>query len=174
MCVCVCVFSLKLSCMQFACAVLYCYLGWLYHIFPRYWINDTISTKKKVLNMNCVFWFSVQVLSETFLILGKIQWDIINVHMLTPILLTWRIQWAPNNASKWRMGFNSAFKGLSTHYSCHILMKPEFSRQIYKILKYKMSWKFVHWEAGFCMRAGGWTDGHHEANSCFSQFFECT
>jgi len=28
------------------------------------------------------------------------------------ILLTWRIWWAPNNASKWQMGFNSAFKGL--------------------------------------------------------------
>ena len=29
---------------------------------------------------------------------------------LTP--LTWRIWWVPNNASRWRMGFNSAFKGL--------------------------------------------------------------
>jgi len=28
------------------------------------------------------------------------------------ILLTWKIWWAPNNASKWQMGFNSAFKGL--------------------------------------------------------------
>jgi len=31
---------------------------------------------------------------------------------LTLILLTWRIWWAPHNASKWQMGFNSAFKGL--------------------------------------------------------------
>ena len=31
---------------------------------------------------------------------------------LTLILLTWKIWWAPNNASKWQMGFNSAFKGL--------------------------------------------------------------
>ena len=31
---------------------------------------------------------------------------------LTLILLTWRIWWAPNNASSWQMGFNSAFKGL--------------------------------------------------------------
>ena len=31
---------------------------------------------------------------------------------LTLILLTWRIWWAPNNASKWQMGFNSAFNGL--------------------------------------------------------------
>jgi hypothetical protein len=31
---------------------------------------------------------------------------------LTLILLTWRKWWAPNNASKQHMGFNSAFKGL--------------------------------------------------------------
>jgi hypothetical protein len=27
--------------------------------------------------------------------------------------LTWKIWWAPNNANKWQMGFNSEFKGLS-------------------------------------------------------------
>jgi len=27
---------------------------------------------------------------------------------LTLILLAWRIWWAPNNARKWQMGFNSA------------------------------------------------------------------
>jgi len=32
--------------------------------------------------------------------------------ILTLILLTWRIWWAPNNASKWQMGFNSPFKVL--------------------------------------------------------------
>jgi hypothetical protein len=31
----------------------------------------------------------------------------------TLILLTWSIGWAPNNASKWQMGFNSTFKGLT-------------------------------------------------------------
>jgi hypothetical protein len=31
---------------------------------------------------------------------------------LTLILLTWRIWWAPNNASKWQNGFNWAFKVL--------------------------------------------------------------
>ena len=30
---------------------------------------------------------------------------------LTLILLTWTIWRAPTNASKWRMGFNLAFKG---------------------------------------------------------------
>jgi len=32
---------------------------------------------------------------------------------LTLILLTWRIWWAPNNASRWQVGFNSAFKELN-------------------------------------------------------------
>jgi hypothetical protein len=31
------------------------------------------------------------------------------------ILLMWRIWWAPNNTSKWQMGFNSAFKVLTGH-----------------------------------------------------------
>ena len=35
------------------------------------------------------------------------------LYLLTLILLKWRIWWAPNNASKWQMGFNSAFKGTS-------------------------------------------------------------
>jgi hypothetical protein len=34
--------------------------------------------------------------------------------ILTIILLTWTKWWAPASASKWRMGFNSAFKGLNT------------------------------------------------------------
>jgi hypothetical protein len=36
----------------------------------------------------------------------------ISVFVLTLILLIWR---APNNASKWQIGFNSAFKGLITN-----------------------------------------------------------
>jgi len=39
---------------------------------------------------------------------------------LTLILLMWRIWGAPNNASKWQMGFNSAFKGLISIYVKHI------------------------------------------------------
>ena len=38
----------------------------------------------------------------------------LRVNDLTLILLTWKIRWAPNNASKWQMGFNSGFKGLTS------------------------------------------------------------
>ena len=33
---------------------------------------------------------------------------------LTLIPLTWKIGWASSNATKWQMGFNSAFKGLNS------------------------------------------------------------
>ena len=39
--------------------------------------------------------------------------------------LTWKIRWAPNNASRWQMGFNSAFKGLNRYHSR--LMLPKFA-----------------------------------------------
>ena len=38
---------------------------------------------------------------------------------LTLTLLRWRIWWAPNNASKWQMGFNLAFKGLKKTRTDH-------------------------------------------------------
>jgi len=56
------------------CTVLYCHMWpvWLY--FPQYPIT-TIFRKKKLLNVKCVFCFSLQLLSETFLILRRIQQD---------------------------------------------------------------------------------------------------
>ena len=54
--------------------------------------------------------------------------------------------------------------------SCQILMKLEFSRQIFeKMLKCKISWKSVRWDPSFFSPCG-WTDGqrktekHDEAN----------
>jgi hypothetical protein len=43
---------------------------------------------------------------------------IIVLYTLTLILLTWSIGWAPNNTSKWRMGFNLAFKWLMLYFLC--------------------------------------------------------
>ena len=39
--------------------------------------------------------------------------------VLTLYLLTWRIWWAPNNASKGQMGFNSSFTGINTTVYFH-------------------------------------------------------
>jgi len=40
----------------------------------------------------------------------------IKLHSLTLTLLTWRIWWAPNNASRWQMGFKLAFKGSKCNF----------------------------------------------------------
>ena len=62
--------------MQCACAVLYCHLllAGLYYIFP------TLSHKRhdflrKLLNIKRMFWFSLQLWSEIFRILRRIQRD---------------------------------------------------------------------------------------------------
>ena len=59
-------------------------------LFPHYLINGTIFGEK-LLNIKCVFWFSLQLLSETFLTLRRIQRDMfINVHTSpcnVPVLL---------------------------------------------------------------------------------------
>jgi hypothetical protein len=61
----------------------YCHL-WpvrLYWIFPHYLIKGTIYGGKNLLNVKCVFWFSLQLLSVTFPILIRAERDtIINVH----------------------------------------------------------------------------------------------
>jgi hypothetical protein len=49
--------------------------------------------------------------------------------ILTLILLTWTKWWVPASASKWRMGFNSAFKGLPSLYShCTLLHVSDLKR----------------------------------------------
>jgi hypothetical protein len=52
----------------------------LNNIFPHYLINGTIIEKKTLLNKNFVFWFSVQLLPETYLILRRTDRDIMNVY----------------------------------------------------------------------------------------------
>jgi hypothetical protein len=72
----VCVFSPRCP----ACNVHapYCHL-WpvcLYKLFPHFLTTRTFPIKK-LLNTKCVFWFSPQLLSGTFLILRRIWWDMI-------------------------------------------------------------------------------------------------
>jgi hypothetical protein len=78
----VCVFSLRYP----ACNehVLHCH-PWpnpLYNIFSHYLINGTIFEKEKLMNTKCVFWYFLQLLSETFLILRRNGRDMIkNVYL---------------------------------------------------------------------------------------------
>ena len=70
--------------MQSSCGLLYCHLLplWPCHIFPHCLINGKIFGKM-LLNIKCVFLFSLQLLSEIFLILIRIREDtVINVRSL--------------------------------------------------------------------------------------------
>jgi len=62
--------------------------------------------------LHCHAWRHCSTLSSGFIFrkptLVTLPWM-----PLTLTLLTWRKWWAPNNASKWQMGFNSAFKVLN-------------------------------------------------------------
>jgi len=50
---------------------------------------------------------------------------------LTLILLTWKIWWDSNNASRWQMGFNSAFKGLINIFTA--ILHPGGRSSIHKL-----------------------------------------
>jgi hypothetical protein len=67
--------------------------------------------------------------------------------ILTLILLTWNIGWAPNNASRWQMGFNSAFRGLKTLI---YMVVTGYGGTVVKVLCYKSEgrWfdsRWCHW-----------------------------
>ena len=85
----------------------------LCNIFPHYLINIMIF-EKKLLNLKCLFWVSLQPLSHIFCILRRIDWNIVNVHLSSckiPIFLSY---------------FNDTWV---------------FSTEFWKILKYQISWK---------------------------------
>ena len=73
-----------------------------WHVSERFW-STKYSTKVEI-----------HLPSDTEWHLRRRQpYDKVSMNVsLTLYLLTWRIWWAPNNASRWQMGFNSAFKGL--------------------------------------------------------------
>ena len=62
-------------------AELHCHLWpvWYYHIFTHYLTKGTSVEGKKHLNIKCVFWFSLQLLIEIFLVLRTQRDIIINV-----------------------------------------------------------------------------------------------
>ena len=148
---CVCVCSIKYPARNLRASYCYVWSPWLYYIrvFPifSHKLHDLKKTKKnknKILNIKCVFISSTSFFSEIFLILRRNeQYVIINVRR-----------------SSCKVG----------SYSCQILMKIEFSRQIFEIysnIKLHEN-PFSGSRLGPCRR----TDRRDVANSRFSQFCE--
>ena len=79
------------------------------HLF-RTNFGIVLSFMPSISKWSVLFWLSVQhfVLCSS----GKLR---LGWHF-TLILLMWRKRWAPNNASRWQMGYNSAFKGLISNF----------------------------------------------------------
>jgi hypothetical protein len=124
----------------------FCHLlpGCLCVIFPQYVINVT-NFGERLLNIKCVFWFSLQILCETFLILRITEQELIKIYF-----------------------------GLYVKYPLFFPDFKQtwiFSTNFRKILKYQIPWKSVEQEPS-SLRAGGWTNGrtdrHDEPESLFA------
>ena len=102
--------------------------AWFYQIFPQIaWFSE-----KKLWNMKCVFWFSLQLLSETFLILRRTRRDTV-----------------------------TDYTGLQVKYplfSSDLKESWIFSTDFRNKFKYQISWKSVLWEPSCFMRMDGRTD----------------
>ena len=148
LCVCVCVCVCSLSYPACNAHAPYCHL-WparsttFFHIISQ--TARFSKKKKKLLNKN-VFWFPLQVMSETFFILGRTERDMFKkssgLHVQHPLFLS---------------DFNYTWI---------------FSTVFRKMLKYQTSWKSVQWEPSCSMRTDGRKDKHVESNRRFSQFCE--
>ena len=122
----------------------YCHLwpAWLYHILPHYLTNGTIF-ENKLLNIKCVFWFFLQLLSGTFLIIRRSERDMIKIiywsSCKVPVILV---------RFKWNLS-------LSDRFSKNI--------QIWNFIKIRLVGEEL-------LHAAGQKRRHDEPNCRFSQF----
>jgi hypothetical protein len=128
--------------MQGTCVVLNCHLWplWVYHIFLLDLIKETILAKM-LINVKCVFWYPLQVLSNTFLI---------------PLR---------NKLEKIKSVNRDSCKTL-VRYSCQITMEIEFSRQVLEknteMSKMLMNIRCVFW---YPLQVSFWNISNSKKNS---------
>ena len=89
----------------------------------------------------CLDVTSAKVLNQILLV---IYYKFELIWLLTLILLTWRIWWAPYNANRWQMGFNCSFKSLMMK----VLAMP-WSENADSNLKLHLLWlvALFHWSS---------------------------
>jgi hypothetical protein len=116
---------------------------WLYCIFAHYHINGTVFREKKLQNMKCAIWFSVQLLSKSFLILRRTKRDMIRY-------VFWSSCKVPVNLVRFKWNLNS-------------LDRFSKNNEISNFMKICP----VGAELFYMDRQMG---RHDEANSCVSQF----
>ena len=96
-------------------------------IFLTDYIKNIIIFGKDLLNIKCVFW-SLHFLSETFLIIRRIQWDSIKMYI----------------------GLNVKDQLFLSDFKQHWIFPSDFQKRI----KYQISWKIIRWELSCSI----WTD----------------
>jgi len=119
--------------------IVVCGLSWFYNTFTHYLINGKIFGKR-LLNIQIVFWISLQLVYETFHILRRNDWN-----MNTIV-------------------YRSSCKVPVIH------ARIEFYRQIFEKYSHKIPRKSVRWESSCSMQKDGRIDRHDEANSHFRNF----
>jgi hypothetical protein len=95
--------------MQCACAIGHMWPAPLYNVFPHYLTKGIIFERNKLLNIKCVFRFSLRLLSGAFSILRSNE-----RYTSITVSVSWRSRRVPYR------------------YSCQILIKLEFSRHIFE------------------------------------------
>jgi hypothetical protein len=89
---------------------------------------DTYSCKHTVIICNNYCFSTATMVTQRRLIV-KSHVHCLSCFYLTLNPLTWKIWWAPNNASKWQTGLNSAFKGLM-HWTIRLNVISGFHRKM--------------------------------------------
>ena len=105
--------------------------------FPHYLINGTIF-EKKLLNTRCVFWFSLQLLSETFLILRRSKRDMIkNVYRSSCKVLL--LFWSEFNGTKFSRQILEKFSNIKFYEKIHY-----WTQNVCLIFSTTFVWNITH------------------------------